>query len=213
MGLGADNPQLFQRAFCRGSYMLPRCRPHHRLQSMNATIPDEMRHELRDLFGEPRQEREIRIIFATNKPPHVDVEGMTERSISVILTEDCKNERLRYDFQLAHELVHTLDPIRHASVLEEGCATYFQHHYIRKFLPASHTSWHWPELSDSNRKYAKAHELVRPIFETDMSALKRLRNGGHGLSLNGADALASAIPFLGIKRAQALVQKFESWTL
>lgn len=172
-------------------------------------VPTSLLEALHEHFGPPRRERDVVIEY---RPEGPWLRTWNDSTAWITLEERCQSDRLVYLFQLAHELVHTLDPVPfgQASVLEGGAATYFQHWYIRERLPFDdERRSHWCKSEDP--EYKPAQDLVASFLELDPSALRRLRDAGDTLSLDSAGTLIAFVPSLERPIADKLVQRFEDW--
>ena len=138
----------------------------------NWTLPYrlcDMLHMAEDLFGprdtsytvlhiEPGHEKP-QIWFPSNEHP---------KHIIIRLKTDPAKNMFKACYQLAHETVHLLAPVRgNANNLEEGAATYFAGYYMKKKMNAI-----WEPGMES---YEKVLEKVSPLFKTDEKCIREIR--------------------------------------
>ncbi len=90
--------------------------------------------------------------------------------IVIQITENCLNDMDRAVFQVAHETIHCLSPIKEnkVSVLEEGLATLFSIEYCKK-------NNHGKSWSAKKAEYINAQILVKELFKIDKNIIKKLR--------------------------------------
>ena len=137
--------------------------------------------------------------------------------IVIHLGEECLLEPDRACFQLAHEIIHLLDPTTAAavSVLEEGLATHFQVWYMDRHYPP--TRWPrsvincWGRLPPEEAEYDAARRLVQRLLETDADAIKRLRSNNLKLSQITAQQIQDMCPALPSRIAHGLALNFYNW--
>lgn len=106
-------------------------------------------------------------------------------------------------FQIAHEVVHLLDPrAGAASVLEEGLAVWTAAQYCAQFIPDD-DPFPLPE------SYADAFARVQPLL-ADLGLLRswRAAHPGRGFSDVTADELRTLYPTLDCDAAERLVAPF-----
>jgi len=108
-------------------------------------------------------------------------------------------------FQMAHQSVHLLTPVLpvHASVLEEGLATYFSKEYM-----AAHIGGVW---LTGDQKYDRAEVLARKLLLFNADAVKALRELVSVISEATAQNILKICPSLSSQLAEQLVVTFESW--
>lgn len=117
------------------------------------------------------------IEFVENETPKIWFPNNNER-IVIQLQLQCLQEPDRACFQLAHEVIHLLSPIKgnEASVLEEGIATHFQVQFMQNhyasigWLP---TKIDWTEIGCQS--YVKAMNAVKKLLTVDVDSIKKLR--------------------------------------
>jgi len=108
-------------------------------------------------------------------------------------------------FQMAHQSVHLLAPVLpvHASVLEEGLATYFSKEYM-----AAHIGGVW---LTGDQKYDRAEVLARKLLLLNADAIKALRKMVSVISQATAKDILKICPSLSPQLAEQLVVTFQSW--
>lgn len=130
-----------------------------------------------------------------------------------IVIQLCRTCLLKPDFacfELAHETVHLLSPVRgqSATVLEEGLATHFQVWYMDDHYPQD-----WPRLGLDTamlpQSYAHAKSLVEQVLHTDPDAIRQLRIMQPVLSRITAQQIQCQCPSLPPGVATALAGTFE----
>jgi hypothetical protein len=115
-----------------------------------------------------------------------------------------KQDLVQALFQLAHEAVHLLDPVRSATVLEEGLATYFSLQYIKEFRP---------NFINSDRKYMAAARLTADLLNLNPLTIKTIRSRGIKISEITDYHLLAVCPKLPKSLAVALATPFDDWTV
>lgn len=110
-------------------------------------------------------------------------------------------------YQLAHESVHTLSPVKReeVSILEEGLATFFSKKYVCDFFMKE---CGWSE--GNNTDYSNASELVTKLIEIDHLAIKKLREDQPVISYITSDQLLKYYLGLGEITAKKLEKKFHN---
>ncbi len=93
------------------------------------------------------------------------------KNIVIQITENCLNDMDRAVFQVAHEAIHCLAPVKNneVSVLEEGLATLFAIDYCTK----NNHGKHW---NAQKKEYVTAQKWVEKLIETDKHIIKKLRD-------------------------------------
>ena len=114
-------------------------------------------------------------------------------------------------YQLAHETVHLLSPVRRemATILEEGVACCFAVHYMTTKLKENEACW----MDTGDPKYQNALNLVKPYLDRNKQAVRELRRGKDGWRKFGdisEEELMDVFPFLAAKEARVLTSLFES---
>lgn len=104
--------------------------------------------------------------------------------------------------QLAHEAVHLLNPVKVASVFEEGLAAGTQVEFGRRRDPTY-------QIGDA--KYSDAMLLVNRVIEMQPLVVKTLRQNGQALSAVSADMILAAVPELDREGAIELACPFNDW--
>lgn len=115
----------------------------------------------------------------------------------------------RATWQLAHESVHLLDPVKEgkATSLEEGLAAWFQNepkfhsNRVRKYIKQS--------IKDSPDCYDKAEELVRRCMPQLTSVVKKIRSSGVRIQKITAGELAPYLPNVDKETIEHLCRKMD----
>lgn len=92
-----------------------------------------------------------------------------KRKIRVYLTSHCRDDPYAVTYELAHEAVHLLSPVRYgeATILEEGLATFFAGRYAFRV--------HGVERESQHPKYQAAMRAVAPLLARNVLVIKELR--------------------------------------
>ncbi len=111
------------------------------------------------------------IEFAGDDPEIRYPEGFEGKKIIIRLSSSAAQKMSKACFQMAHETVHLLAPVRieDATNLEEGVACYFSLYYMEK--KRIKPKWYYTEV----KSYERVLELVRPRLEEDRYCIRRLR--------------------------------------
>ena len=122
------------------------------------------------------------------------------KNIVVQLSESASENEVMAHYQLAHECIHLLSPVRQASVLEEGLATIFSEQYILA---------EFKENMDAEiESYKHAASLVVELLTIDSNAVKALRKVQPVISKITADQILSIYPSFSAKAAASLTTPF-----
>jgi len=118
------------------------------------------------------------------------------------LSIEAQENLSRAAFQLSHEVIHLLNPVRAglANVLEEGLATYFQ----GIFAPEFGNRW----ISDVP-SYIDAQTAVKRLLDMDPQAISRLRAEEPCLSKISEDMIRRLCPGVDFGLATALTARFK----
>ena len=157
--------------------------------------------ELEVMFGKRNHSRITLPVEVNVKSPQVFYPN--DQTIQVKITDSCTKERYRAYYQLSHEAVHMLSPVKlgYATVLEEGVAVWFSHNFMSK-----HTSNIWSSSGDD--KYDYAWKLVEQLLAESKSGLKDIRDRFGGFSPLTEASILEVIPSLDPKIARDLSKKF-----
>lgn len=90
--------------------------------------------------------------------------------IVIQISPDCLGDDIRAYYQLAHECVHLLAPLRgaHATVFEEGIATMYSQDYIYKLFGRTNFT--------QDEKYINAASATRELLRLSPDSIRTLRN-------------------------------------
>ena len=151
----------------------------------------DMLHMAEDLFGPRDTSYTILHIETGHKIPQIWYPNEEyPKHITIHLITDPTENMSMACYQLAHETVHLLAPVRgNANNLEEGVATYFAAYYMK--VRMKDPTW---GLSESDPKnYKKALEKVSPLFEKDGKCISKIRKN-QKFSQISKDRIRQAFP-------------------
>lgn len=122
------------------------------------------------------------------------------KQIVIRLTLPCKDDFSQGVFQLAHEVVHCLSPVKagEATILEEGLATLFSKEY----------SINHGRLVPADQKYLNACNLAEQLLKIDKEIIKKLRNVQPTISLITEANILSVNNSIPVTLAHDLSQRF-----
>jgi hypothetical protein len=130
--------------------------------------------------------------------PHVWF-PFNEKLISIMLTETAATEPNRALFQLAHEVIHLLEPSHVTNVFEEGLATLFSHEMSSRDQLG---------ILSNEPSYLAAEKYVKELMSYHPNATLQLRQTQKPfIELNDEDILR-ACPGAPAALARELAQKF-----
>ncbi len=161
------------------------------------TMLGELLHIAEGRYGTRNREWTILGVEFEDKPrPCVWFPG-SRQHVAVSLTFGAKNCPAEASFQLAHEVVHLLDPTGGgtASLLAEGVAVTFADEMAVRF------GWH-RQTGDAN--YLAAKKDVEPLLVKGVGIIPALRENCGGLSAITPDAIEYALPGLPLDLRQRL---------
>ncbi|EGQ8685614.1 MULTISPECIES: hypothetical protein [Vibrio] len=152
-------------------------------------------------IGSSRHGRILRPVEFTHLQPFTDT-SRTE-SIGVFINKECKHERDRAHYQLAHEAIHTLSPVKYEEVswLEEGVAVKFSHDFLLRKC-----SIDWPNSGE--KKYDVADNRVRRLLRYDPDAVKKIMSRFGRLSGISAEEMKELFPRVPTRLINALCRPF-----
>ena len=157
-------------------------------------------------FG-PRDPRYILWAVEFRDPPCLHHRGHASRSLEIHLSlnalREARQGRSHPAFwQMAHECVHVLSPVRRreVNVLEEGLVCCFQHDYMRDVFGFR------GQLSDP--RYLRARALTRQLIALDSDAVKRIRQSQPVISRISEEDLRTHCPAIPPDIARELTQHF-----
>ena len=102
--------------------------------------------------------------------------GYSVKVINIKLTQDTLRYPQKKLFQVSHEVVHLLDPVKGmASNLEEGFATWFSVHICERLIPQYLAKQY---VLRDDCPYKKQFELVERV-ECPFNMVNKIRSGGH----------------------------------
>ena len=125
------------------------------------------------------------------------------RKIRVYLTNHCRDDAYAVTYELAHEAVHLLSPVRYgeATILEEGLATFFAGRYAYRV--------HGVERESSHPKYQAAMRAVAPLLAKNVLVIRELRAHQPVISKIGARLLVE-VAGVEPQHARLLCSDFET---
>ena len=146
----------------------------------------------------------------THYPNEFDLKGDCQVDIHIgkEAWKDCNYDRATW--QLAHESVHLLDPVKYgeASFLEEGLATWFQNEPkfhskgVKEYIKYNQSRKDSPD-------YDKAEELVRRCIPQLTSAVKKIRSTDVRIQKITAGDLTPYLPNVDKETLEHLCRKME----
>ena len=162
---------------------------------------------LEDIFGQCDQ----RFVFGTikkskseDKNPHTQFPNgfhcNGDCSIDIHISEKAWQNYYKDQatWQLAHESVHLLDPVKKkkATFLEEGLATWFQYEpkYHHPIVQAYIIKQEEKRKTKPEPPYDEAEKLVRRCMPQLKSVVKKIRSSGVRIQDITADKLAPCLP-------------------
>ena len=129
------------------------------------------------LHIEPGHEKPKIWFPSTEYPKHIIIHLVTDPDEN--MSKAC--------YQLAHETVHLLAPVRgNANNLEEGVATYFAGHYMKVRMEE-------PKWGPGKESYQEVLEKVSPLFEKDVKCIRKIRKN-QKFSMISKDRIRQASP-------------------
>ncbi len=126
------------------------------------------------------------------------------KHIAVQITENCLNDLSQAVFQVAHEVIHLLSPVKfgETTVLEEGLATLFSIEYPRD-------NSFGDKVPLSGKNYMTAYTSVQKLLQIDPLIIKKMRESEPTISKIDAALItvtnSNVPPDLAIK----LTEQFE----
>ena len=107
--------------------------------------------------------------------------------------------------QLAHECIHFLyqDDKKHANVLEEGIAVYFQRHYMRLLFNSG-----WWDGEIAIETYREALRLTEQLLDIQPNAVKLLRAHEPNIARISQDLILGVCPTVPNELAIRLAEPF-----
>lgn len=106
------------------------------------------------------------IEFVNQPRPCIWYPSIEENHIVIRLTANCINDFNQGVFQITHEVIHCLSPVRgNTTVLEEGLASYFSQEYSKNY----------GGLVNPEGPYSEARNLVSQLLEIDSDIIRSLR--------------------------------------
>ena len=149
----------------------------------------DMLHMAEGLFGPRDTSYTILHIEPGHEKPQIWYPSEENpKHISIHLVTDPAEDMFKACYQLAHETVHLLAPVRgNANNLEEGVATYFAGRYMKKKMNAI-----W-EPGPCEESYKEVLEKVLPLFEKDGKCIRKIRKN-QKFSKISKDRIRQAFP-------------------
>ena len=177
------------------------------------TLPSclsDMLYLAEDLFG-PRDSSytPLGIEFAAGGP-YVFFPGETKQNrkhITIRLSLEAAIDTLRAYYQLAHETVHLLAPVRgNTNNFEEGVATYFSTYYMEKKMNQPLDYW---KPTNEEQSYKEALKKVTPLLDNDKYCIRQLRSEQPEFTKMTEEQISSAFPNLSAEDIKFLLSEFK----
>ena len=131
-----------------------------------------------ELFGARDESYSVTGIAFWEGSPTIDFpQGYEAKEIDIwlqiVLRDDMDFAMKRTCYQLAHETVHLLSPVRRetGTYLEEGVACHFAVHYMTTKLNENEFFW----MDTGDPKYQRALNVVKPHVDRNKQAIIELR--------------------------------------
>lgn len=161
----------------------------------NWTLPYrlcDMLHMAEDLCGPRDTSYTILHIEPGHKKPQIWFPSEEyPKHIVIRLKTDPAEDMFQACYQLAHETVHLLAPVKgKANNLEEGVATYFAAYYMK--IRMKEPCWR-PSDTPSGKSYKKVLEKVLPLFDRDEKCISKIRKN-QKFSQISKDRIRQAFP-------------------
>ena len=171
----------------------------------------DMLYLAEDLFG-PRDPSYTPLgIEFVSDGPKVWFPGKPEENrnhIIIRLNLNAVTDTLRACYQLAHESVHLLTPVRgNTNYLEEGVATYFSTYYMEKKMNQPPGYW---KPTDKEQSYKEALEKVSPLFNKDEYWIRKLRSEQPEFTKITEEQISSVLPDLLTGDIKFLLSEFNT---
>lgn len=173
-----------------------------------ASVVGKMLDLAEDLFGPRDTSFTFLGVEFLNGDPHTWFPNNNKR-IVIQLGESCLREPDRACFQLAHEVVHLLSPVKknEASVLEEGIATSFQMRFMREHYGS--IGWGVSSINLTLPSYGKAKEAAEELLSADSDSIKKLRRTQPVISYITSKLICEQYPSFDKSIAEQLEAKFQ----
>ena len=167
----------------------------------------DMLNMAEDFFSPRDQSYTILSIEFRDDGPYIwypEIGDGQEKYITIMLSTSAAQKMSQACFQMAHETVHLLAPVRieDATNLEEGVACYFSLYYMEKEL--NEPKWNYTGM----KSYARVLELVRPRLEEDRYCIRRLRERQPSFRDISKEELRKEFPELTEEEVCFLTSKF-----
>ena len=132
-----------------------------------------MLSEIEDIFGDRDKSWTIlgvEINFKSSVPQNWHPGGRERKNIVFQLVPPADRSLINANYQLAHEVVHSLSPNigLPVNVLEEGLASWFAMYYVNKHFGVI--------MQERLNSYMVAREVVERLLATDKNVVKKLRS-------------------------------------
>ena len=134
-----------------------------------------------------------------------------EMKIVIRLSQCARNDNGKILWQLAHECLHLLSPVRlWTTMLEEGLACWYQLRWTQICPQLFTENFLSPETAFGGRthKYFEAYSMVDEILKHDQDSIKRIRTTQPIISKITPSQLVSEITRLDVPTAKKLSSRF-----
>ena len=175
--------------------------PNHTL----ATMLGLMLYEAESLYGERDRSFTILGVEFFKGVPHIWFPG-NRKDVVVRVGVECAQNPLRAYWQLANEIIHLLNPPASTNILEEGVASNFVVHVMKKHWNGwDCTPWF------SGQPYDVCRVAVDDVLAVCPDFIRRLRDGGgnwKALSAVTEQDIVAVCPSCPVKTAKFLAAQF-----
>ena len=192
---------------------LPKTRPeddHEGLYKMQ----QDLLHWAEEQFGERDLSWSlIPPVFGCENPRIFYPDHVSLKLVMIKLGRGAREKWTKVLFQLAHEVIHLLNPNRPdpgecpvATYLEEGVACAFSS-YVQRMCGITGIDF----VRDDLPAYVYAHRLVKRLPKGNIAAAKRIRREMPGIPFSSVttDDLQCIFPKMDVEHANALIARFD----
>jgi hypothetical protein len=158
-------------------------------------------HEAETRFGPRDKNWTILGIEYCGDTPMIWYPG-NRSNISIMLTENAREDPSRAMFQLAHEVIHLLAPTgdsNRAPVIEEGLASIFAREISDR---------HGLNIHAHDARYLYAVSKVEPLLKANADAVRQLRDSEPNFSAFTPELICSCLKGISKSSAEELCEPF-----